>query len=98
MKKKLKLFGNRILTKQVPFEEKTIAGLILVDANKHSQERFEIISIGTGSLDKNGDLIPIPVKVGDVILIEKYTGQKIALDGEEFTILRAEDMVAIVEK
>jgi chaperonin GroES len=90
--------GNRVLLRRLAPEEKLKGGIILPDNAKKKQEQAEVIAIGTGKKDKNGQLIPIPVKVGDVVLIEKYSGQEVTLDGQEFVITRADDLIAVVEK
>ena len=95
---KLKPLGNRVLVRRLAAEEKLKGGIILPDTAKKKQEQAEVIAIGTGKKDKDGNLIPMPVKVGDVILMEKYSGQDVTLDDEEFVILRADDIIAIVEK
>lgn len=95
---KLKPLGNRVLVRRLAAEEKLKGGIILPDTAKKKQEQAEVIEIGTGKKDKNGTLIPMPVKVGDVILMEKYSGQDVTLNDEEFVILRADDIIAIVEK
>jgi chaperonin GroES len=95
---KLKPLGNRVLVRRLAAEEKLKGGIILPETAKKKQEQAEVIAIGTGKKDKNGALIPIPVKVKDVILMEKYSGQEVVLGGEDFIILRADDLIAIVEK
>jgi chaperonin GroES len=95
---KLKPLGNRVLVRRLAAEEKLKGGIILPDTAKKKQEQAEVIEIGTGKKDKNGALIPMPVKVGDIILMEKYSGQDVTLNDEEFVILRADDIIAIVEK
>ncbi len=94
---KLKPLGNRILVKRLESEEKMKGGIILPDTAKKKQETASVIAIGTGKKDKSGKAIPFPVQVGDKILMEKYSGQEVTLDGEEYTILRADDIIAIVE-
>jgi chaperonin GroES len=79
-------------------EEKLKGGIILPDTAKKKQEQAEVVALGSGKKDKNGALIPMPVKVGDIILMEKYSGQEVTLDDEEFVILRADDIIAIIEK
>jgi chaperonin GroES len=79
-------------------EEKLRGGIIMPDTAKKKQEQAEVIAIGTGKKDKNGNLIPFPVKVGDIILMEKYSGQEVTVNEEELVILRADDLIAIVEK
>jgi chaperonin GroES len=95
---KLKPLGNRVLVRRLAAEEKLKGGIILPDTAKKKQEQAEVVAVGLGKKDKNGALIPMPVKLGDIILMEKYSGQEVSLDGEEFVILRADDIVAIVEK
>lgn len=90
--------GNRVLLRRLAAEETLKGGIILPDAAKKKQEHAEVIAIGTGKKDKNGQISPLPVKVDDIVLIEKYSGQEITLDGEEFIIARGEDLIAIIEK
>ena len=94
---KLKPLGNRVLVRKLEAQETLKGGIILPDTAKKKQESAEVLAIGTGKKDKNGNLIPIPVKVGDVILLEKYSGQEISLEGEDYVIIRADDIIAIVE-
>ena len=94
---KLKPLGNRVLVKRLEPEEKMKGGIILPDTAKKKQETAIVVAIGTGKKDKNGSLIPFAVAVGDKILMEKYTGQEVTLDGEELIILRGDDIIAIVE-
>lgn len=94
----LRPLGNRVLVKRLEAEETLKGGIILPDSAKKKQEQAQVVAIGTGSKDKDGNLIPIPVKVGDIVLMEKYSGQEITLDDEEYTIIRSDDLIAIVEK
>lgn len=95
---KLQPLGNRVLVRRLAAEEKLKGGIILPDTAKKKQEQAEVVALGSGKKDKNGALIPMPVKVGDVILMEKYSGQEVTLDDEEFVILRADDIIAMIEK
>ncbi len=95
-KTKLQPLSNRVLVRRLEKEE-TIGGIILPDTAKKKQEQAEVIAIGKGKQDKNGKLIPMPVKAGDVILMEKYSGQEVTLDDQEYVILRADDIIAIIE-
>lgn len=94
---KLQPLGDRVLVRRLQAEEKLKGGIILPDSAKKKQEQAEVIAIGTGKKDKNGQAIPMPVKVGDIILMEKYSGQEVTLNDEEFVILRADDLIAIIE-
>lgn len=95
---KLRPLGNRVLVRRLEPEETLKGGIILPDTAKKQQESAEVVAIGTGKKDKEGKEIPIPVTVGDVILMEKYSGQEVTIDDETFVIIRADDLIAIVEK
>jgi len=94
-KQTLKPIGNRVLVKRLEQEEK-IGGIILPETAKKKQETACVIAVGTAAV-VNGKKIEIPVQVGDTILIDKYAGQEVTIDDEEFVILKADDIIAIVE-
>lgn len=93
----LKPIGNRVLAQRLEAEETVKGGIILPDSAKKKQETARVIALGTGKRLDDGTILPIPVKVGDVILVDKYSGQEVTLDDEEFLIVKADDIVAIVE-
>ena len=95
---KFQPLGNRVLVRRIDQAEKLKGGIILPDSAKKKQEQAEVIAIGPGKKDKQGKLMPMPVKIGDTILIEKYSGQEITLNDEEFVIVKADDIIAIIEK
>ncbi|MCB1181694.1 MAG: co-chaperone GroES [Chlamydiia bacterium] len=97
IKTNLRPLGNRILAKRLAPEESLKGGIILPDTAKKKQETAEVVAIGTGKKDKKGKMIPFPVKEGDYILMDRYSGQEVTLDGEDYIILRSEDIIAIVE-
>jgi chaperonin GroES len=97
-KQKLQPLGNRVLVRRLEAEEKLKGGIIIPDTAKKKQEQAEVVAIGTGKKDKNGTIIAIPVKVGDIILMDKYSGQEVQLNDEDFVIVRSDDIIAIVEK
>lgn len=97
-RQQLRPLGSRVLVRRLEAEEKLKGGILLPDSAKKKQEQAEVVAIGTGKKDKNGNLIPIPVKEGDIILMEKYSGQEVTLNDDEFVILRAEEIIAIIEK
>lgn len=96
-KVKLLPLGNRVLVSRLEPEEKLKGGIVLPDSAKKKQEQAKVIAIGPGKKDKNGNLIAMPVKPDDVILMEKYSGQEITLDGEEYVIIKADDIMAVIE-
>jgi chaperonin GroES len=97
-KVKLQPLGNRVLVQRLEAEQTLKGGIILPDSAKKKQEQAEVIAVGTGNKDKNGNLVPIPVKEGDIILMEKYSGQEVTVNDEEFVILRADDLIATIQK
>ncbi len=94
----LKPLGNRVLLRHLEGEEKLKGGIILPDSAKKKQEQAEVIAIGPGKKDANGNLIPISLKIGDIVLIEKYSGQEVHLNDEKYVIARADDLIAVIEK
>ena len=96
-KKNLRPLGSRVLAKRLEAEEKLPGGIILPDSAKKKQESATVLAVGPGSRDKDGNLIEMPVKVGDVILMDKYSGQEVSIDDEEYIIVKAEEIIAIVE-
>ena len=94
----LRPLGDRVLLRRLDPEETLKGGIILPDSAKKKQEQAEVIAVGTGKNDKNGNLIPLPVKVGDIVLMEKYSGQEVTLEDQEYVILKAGDLIATIEK
>lgn len=94
----LKPLGNRVLLRRLEPEETLKGGIILPDTAKKKQEQAEVIAIGPGKKDKDGKLVPMPVKAGDIVLMEKYSGQEVSIEDEEFVIVKADDLIAIVQK
>ena len=76
MTKTLRPLGNRVLVRRLEAEEALKGGSFLPDTAKKKQEQAEVVAVGPGKKDKNGNMIPMPVKVGDMILMEKYSGQE----------------------
>lgn len=93
----LKPVGNRVVAKRTEDQRATKGGIILPDTAKQKQETAIVVAIGTGSTTKDGKFIPIPVSVGDTILMDKYAAQEVTIDDEEYIIVKADDIIAIVE-
>lgn len=94
---RLRPLGNRVIVRRLESEEKLRGGILLPENAKKKQEQAEVIAVGPGKLDKNGTVVPLPVKVGDVILMEKYSGQNVTIDDQEYVIVKADELIAIVE-
>lgn len=95
---KFRPLGDKVLVQRLDAEEKLKGGIFLPDSAKKKQEQALVIAIGAGKKDKNGQLIPMPVKVGEIILMEKYSGQEITLNDEDFVVIKADDIIAVIEK
>jgi chaperonin GroES len=93
----LKPLGNRVLVQRLEAEETVKGGIILPDSAKKKQETAKVIAIGSGKKLEDGKTLPMPVNVGDVILMDKYSGQEVTVDNEEYMILKADDIIAIIE-
>src|SRR5579863_5446002 len=92
----LKPLGSRVLVQRVEQEETLKGGIILPDSAKKKQETAKVIAVGPGATTAEGKQIPIPVQIGDTILMDKYSGQEVTIDDEELVILRADDIIAII--
>ena len=92
-----KPLADNVVIKACEAEETTKSGIILTAAAKEKPQVAEVIAVGPGAYDKNGNLIPMTVKVGDKVLVAKYSGTEVKLDGEEYSIVALADILAIVE-
>ena len=93
----IKPLSNRVVLKNLEAEETTKGGIILTSAAKEKPEIAEVIAVGEGEKNDKGELIPMTVKVGDKVIIAKYVGTPVKLDGVEFIIVSEKDILAIVE-
>ena len=94
---KLKPLGDRLIVRAIDEEEKTVSGIVLPDTAKEKPQKGEVIAVGDGALDDNGNRKPLDVKDGDTVLYSKYGGTEIKVDGEELLVLRESDVLAKVE-
>ena len=95
---KLKPLGDRLIVRAIEEEETTASGLVLPDTAKEKPQKGEVLSVGDGRFDEDGDRIPLDVKAGDTVLYSKYGGTEIKVDGEELLVLRESDVLAKVDK
>ena len=91
----LKPLGDRVIIKQDEAEEKTASGLYLASEAKEKPQTGVVLAVGEGKLDKEGTLVPVPVKVGDKVIYGKYGGTEIHV--EDVLIVRADDLYAVFE-
>lgn len=93
---KLRPLHDRILVKRMEEETKTKGGIIIPDSAKEKPAEGEIIACGNGKVDNDGKVIPLEVKVGDRILFGKYGGTEVKIDGEEYLIMREDDVLGVI--
>ncbi|NGX49980.1 MAG: 10 kDa chaperonin [Candidatus Anoxychlamydiales bacterium] len=93
----LKPLADRVVAQRLESDETLKGGIIIPDSAKKKQEMAKVIAIGPGKVTDENKTIPIPVKIGDIIFMDKYSGQEITIDDEEFIIVKADDIIAIVE-
>ena len=89
---------DRILVRRVEEGESIRGGIIIPDSAKEKPQQGEVISVGKGKSNDEGKVFPLDVKAGDNILFGKYSGTEIKLDGEEFLIMREEEVLGILQK
>lgn len=94
---KFKPLKDRVLVKYSDEPEKSSGGLFIPDTAKEKPQKGEVMAVGPGKTD-NGKTLPMDVKVGDVVLFEKYSGSKINIEDQEYLIIREDDILGIVEK
>ncbi|NLZ28320.1 MAG: co-chaperone GroES [Firmicutes bacterium] len=92
----LKPLGDRLVVKVLEAEEKTASGIVLPDKAKEKPQEGEVMAVGPGKILENGTRVDMEVKVGDRVLYSKYAGTEIKIKGEEYLILRQDDVLALV--
>ena len=94
----IKPLEDRIVIRQVEAEQTTASGLVIPDTAKEKPQEGEVIAVGPGRVDDNGNRIPVDVKVGDVVIYSRYGGTEVKYDGQESQILSSRDVLAVVER
>ena len=92
----LKPLGDRVIVKEDAAEETTASGLILASNAQEKPQRGIVLAVGPGKLDNNGNLVAPGVKEGDHVIYGKYGGTSVTVDGEDYLILRGDDIFAII--
>ena len=88
---------DRIIVRRHEEGEQKSGGIIIPDSAKEKPQRGTVIAVGDGKINDDGDRIPLDVKAGDLVLFGKYGSQEVKLDGEEYLIMREDDVLAIIE-
>lgn len=94
----IKPLQDRIIVKRFESEQKTASGIIIPDSAKEKPFEGEVIAVGSGKVFDNGTKVAPTVKKGDRVLFAKYAGTEVKFDGEEYLIMREDDILGIIEK
>jgi len=94
---KIRPLADRILVKREEPTETVRGGIIIPDTAKEKPQEARVVAVGPGSLDDDGKRVPLEVKKGELILIGKYAGTEVKIDGEEHLIMRESDVLAVIE-
>lgn len=98
MSMKLKPLGDRLVVEPKEHEQTTPSGLVLPETAKEKPQEGEVIAVGPGRRDDDGNRIQMDVEIGDIVLYAKYGGTEVKIDGKKLLILKESDVLAIVEK
>ena len=94
---KIRPLHDRVLVKRLEEERSTASGIVIPDTAAEKPDQGEIVAVGKGKVTEEGKLRPLDVKAGDRVLFGKYSGQEIKLDGEDYLIMREDEVLAVIE-
>jgi len=95
---KFRPLHDRVVVRRIDAEEKTVGGIIIPDTAKEKPQRGEVIAVGPGGRDDSGKLVPLDVKVGDLVLFGKWSGTEVKIDGEELLVMKESDIMGVLDK
>ncbi|MCL4508561.1 MAG: co-chaperone GroES [Chloroflexi bacterium] len=96
MATKLKPLGDRVVVRPLTREETTRSGIVLPDTAKEKPQEGEVIAVGPGRVDDQGNRVPMEVSLGDKVLYAKFSGTEVKIDGEEVLVLSERDVLAVL--
>jgi len=94
---KIRPLNDRLLVKRLAEEEKTAGGIIVPDSAKEKPAEGEVVAVGPGKIGDNGERVALQVKEGEKVLFSKYGGTDVKLDGEDYLIMREDDILGVIE-
>lgn len=94
---KVRPLHDRIIVERIEEGEQQVGGIIIPDTAKEKPQQGKVIAVGKGKIKDDGTVTPLDVKAGDTVLFGKYSGQEIKLDGEEFLIMREDEILGVIE-
>ena len=89
---------DRLLARRLEGEEKTAGGIIIPDTAKEKPIQAEVLAVGPGARDESGRVVPLEVRVGDIVMFTKWGGTEVKIDGEDLLVLKESDVIGIVDK
>lgn len=95
---KIKPLHDRVIIQRLEEETKSAGGIIIPDSAKEKPAQGKVISVGSGKILDDGKKVPLNVKAGDKVLFSKYAGTEVKVEGEEYLIMREDDILGIIEK
>jgi chaperonin GroES len=96
---KIKPLADRVVIRRLDAEEKTKSGIIIPDNAKEKPQQGEVLAVGPGKWDEDGEKrLKLEVKVGDIVMFKKWGADEVKIDGEEFLVLKEEDIIAVLSK
>jgi chaperonin GroES len=93
---KLRPLHDRVIIKRLEEERKTASGIVIPDTAAEKPDQGEVLAVGPGKKNEDGKIVPVDVKVGDKVLFGKYSGTTVRVEGDEILVMRAEDIMAVV--
>ena len=94
---KFRPLHDRVVVRRLEGEDKTKGGIIIPDTVKEKPQEGEVVAIGPGARDESGKLVPLDLKVGDVVLFGKWSGSEFKIDGKELLIMKESDVMGVIE-
>ncbi len=94
---KLRPLNDRVIVKRMENETKTASGIVIPDNAAEKPDQGEVVAVGPGRKDEDGEVIAMSVKVGDRVLFGKYSGQTVKVQGDELLVMKEDDLFAVVE-
>ncbi|MBJ6125800.1 co-chaperone GroES [Microvirga splendida] len=95
---KFRPLHDRIVVRRIDAEEKTAGGIIIPDTAKEKPQQGEVIAVGPGARNEQGQLVPLDVQVGDTVLFGKWSGTEVKIDGEDLLIMKESDIMGVLEE
>jgi chaperonin GroES len=89
---------DRVVVRRIESEEKTIGGIIIPDTAKENPQEGEVVAVGPGARNEQGELVPLELKAGDHVLFGKWSGTEVKIDGEDLLIMKESDVLGVIDQ